>query len=443
MRRERALLLLIVAAFVASAAFAIAQHVPFENDETVYATQARAWAAGGPVTGVGLQRAPLLPAIGTLIYKAGARSEWPFRLMGLVFGTLAVVLVWALARAVAGPRAGLIAAAIFAGAPTILQRSAQFMTDVPATAFLLTLALLLWHNRARAGPALLFAAPIAAAAFYMRYASILPIGLLVLIAIVLWHDGLLRDPLLAAGTNVLFGVLLVPHALHAINETGTPWGIVRYATHSAGRRYAGQGLLQYLAWLPFALAGPVAGIAMVAGLIAAAVRRSKPAAFIAATAVVDVLVLGLTEHGDERFIFFPVALLCISGALFVAQIATPRRLIWAVLALGLVGGGIYTVVHTGSTRAHRFPPVLAGRAIAARARGPCTVLAAEIAETTWYSGCSTYPFGAPAADFAVFYRIDGVRLTGQPKDPPAGAVQIALLRSGGRVVATVYALSGP
>src|SRR5205809_562393 len=84
MRRERALLLLIVAAFVASAAFAIAQHVPFENDETVYATQARAWAAGGPVTGVGLQRAPLLPAIGSLIYKAGARSEWPFRLTGLV-----------------------------------------------------------------------------------------------------------------------------------------------------------------------------------------------------------------------------------------------------------------------------------------------------------------------------------------------------------------------
>ena len=182
---------------------------------------------------------------------------------------------------------------------------------------------------------------------------------------------------------------------------------------------------------------------MVAGLIAAAVRRSKPEAFIAATAAVDVLVLGLTEHGDERFVFFPVALLCISGALFVAQIATPRRLVVAILALGLVGGGIYTVVHTGSTRAHRIPPVLAGRAIAARARGACTVLAAEVAETTWYSGCSTYQFGAPAADFAVFYRIGGVRLTGQPKDPPAGAVQIASLRSGGRVVATVYALSGP
>ena len=113
------------------------------------------------------------------------------------------------------------------------------------------------------------AAPIAAAAFYMRYASLLPIGLLVLIAIVLWHDGLLRDPLLAAGTIVLFGMLLVPHALHAINETGTPWGIVTYATHSAGRRYVGQGLLQYLAWLPFALAGPVAGIALRRGCRAA------------------------------------------------------------------------------------------------------------------------------------------------------------------------------
>src|SRR6266699_3645768 len=97
-RRESVLLLLIVAAFTASVAYSIAERVPFENDETVYAVQSRAWASGGPVTGVGLQRAPLLPAIGALIYKAGARTEWPFRVVGLVFGIAAVFMAWALGR---------------------------------------------------------------------------------------------------------------------------------------------------------------------------------------------------------------------------------------------------------------------------------------------------------------------------------------------------------
>src|SRR5690242_20466838 len=101
MRRERLWLIGILAAFAVSVSFAIARAAPFEVDESVYATQARAWAAGGPTTGVLPHRAPLMPAIGTLLYKAGARSEWPFRLTGLFFGLAAVALVWALGRAMA------------------------------------------------------------------------------------------------------------------------------------------------------------------------------------------------------------------------------------------------------------------------------------------------------------------------------------------------------
>src|SRR5260221_3998058 len=88
------LLLLITAAFTASVVYSIAERVPFENDEAVYATQARACATDGPITCVGLQRAPLLPAIGTLIYKDGGHSEAPFRVTWLVFIVSAVLLVW-------------------------------------------------------------------------------------------------------------------------------------------------------------------------------------------------------------------------------------------------------------------------------------------------------------------------------------------------------------
>ena len=443
MRRERALLLLIVALFVGSITASIAQRVPFENDESVYAIQARAWATGGPTTGIGLQRAPLLPAIGSILYETGARSEWPFRLTGLVFGTSAVILVWALGRAIAGPAAGLIGAALFASAPSIQQRSAQFLTDVPATAFLLALALVLWRNRERAGPSLLLAAPIAAAAFYMRYASILPIGLLAVVAVVLWHRSLLRDKRLAIGTIVLFAALLIPHMVRAMDATGRPWGLVTHTAKFAGRRYIGDGLVRYIGWWPHTLAGPVAGLAMVVGIGFALARRSRSTAFLVIPAVLDIVLIGLTEHGEPRLIFFPVALLCIAGAIALTNVERARNATAVVLAGALLAGGAFTISHTATTRARRMPPKLVGHVVAARAHHPCTVNAVEIAETTWYTVCSTYYFGARPADFAVFYAGGGVRLNIQPREAPPGSTEIGSPRYRGLVVATVYALRGP
>ena len=81
--------------------------------------------------------------------------------------------------------------------------------------------------------------------------------------VVLWHEAMLKNRALVTGAALLFAALLIPHVVRAINATGTPWGLVTYTGRFAGRRYIGQGLLQYLGWLPFALAGPLAGATMV------------------------------------------------------------------------------------------------------------------------------------------------------------------------------------
>ena len=98
---------------------------------------------------------------------------------------------------------------------------------------------------------------------------------------------------------------------------------------------------------------------------------------------------------------------------------------------------------SAGTRDDRTPPLLAGRAVQARATKPCAVEAAEIAETTWYSGCSTYYFGTHGgAAFAVFYRKGGVRLAVQPVAPPSAVASIPVYDKG-RLVATVFRLSRP
>jgi 4-amino-4-deoxy-L-arabinose transferase-like glycosyltransferase len=446
MRREHLLLLAIVAAFTLSVGHAILQRAPFEVDESVYAVQARAWAAGGPVTGIRLQRAPLIPAIGALEYMAGARAELPFRATGLVFGIAAIVMVFVLGRVVFGPNVGLLAAAVFASAPTVQQRASQFLTDVPATAVLLGLALLLWRNRDRSTWSLLLLAPLAAAAFYIRYASILPIGALLLVALFLWHRSLLKNKALVAATILLFAALLIPHVVRAVDATGRPWGILSFTAHFSGRKYIGQGLPQYLAWLPFTLAGPLAGITIVAGIVTAAAKRTNEMTFLAAPAVLHIVLLGLTNHGEPRFVFFPIALLCIAGSNIALGLIRDRRVPVVAAAAGLIGAGIFVSAHNSAKVSERLPAKLAGTAIAARIHPPCTVLAVELGETTWYSGCSTYYFADPSApkpDYLVLYRTGGVRLRAQPPEPPGSHGPPIPILHNGREVATVFRVRAP
>jgi len=447
MRRERLWLIGILAAFSVSVLFAIARGAPFEVDESVYATQARAWAAGGPTTGILPHRAPLLPAIGTLIYKAGARSEWPFRLTGLFFGLASLVLVWALGRVIAGPRAGLLAAAVFAAAPTVELRSSQFMTDVPATAFLLAATFILWKNRDRVDRSLLCFAPAAAAAVYARYASALPVGLLVIAALIGCREGLAARPRIALATVGLTSLLLVPHVVRAIQVTGKPWGLVTFTAGYAGRRYVGQGLRDYVYWFPFALAGPLAGVVMSVGLIGAVVRRSAAALFLLAVGLLDIVVIGLVDHGEARFIFFPIALLCIAGSAWAAR-AKPAWLAVAACAAALATSGVYVAHRTNRARTLRAPPALAGHTIAALAHHhPCVVLSVDVGPTTWYSGCSTYYFNDPAyrrADFMLIYRQGGVLLRVQPATLPLPhGPPIAVTDPHGREAATVFVVGRP
>jgi 4-amino-4-deoxy-L-arabinose transferase-like glycosyltransferase len=441
MRREHLLLLAIVAAFTLSVGHAILQRAPFEVDESVYAVQARAWATDGPITGVRLQRAPLIPAIGALIYEAGGRAELPFRLTGLVAGIAAIVMVWVLGRAIAGSAVGLLAAGIFASAPTVQQRAGQFLTDVPATAVLLLLAWTLWRYRDRFGWNLLVLAPIAAAAFYLRYASILPIAALVLVAVVLWRRTLLQNRAAVVATVVLFGVLLIPHVIRAMDATGRPWGLITFTARFSGRKYVGQGLVQYVSWLPFTEAGPLAGVAMIVGIAGAITRRTKETIFLVAPALLYIVLLGLNSHGESRYIFFPVALLCIAGCIVLTDLIRDRRVLVAATTAALMGGALFVSSHNAAKVSLRAPARLAGQAIAARIHYPCTVLAVELGETTWYSGCSTYYFDDPAAaraNFMVLFHRGGSRLKAQPATTPGRFGPPIPILENGREIATVY-----
>lgn len=418
------------------------QRVPLllGHDESVYAVMARHWQdASAPYTGVALHRAPLLPALGVPVLALGG-GELGLRLIGLVALVGSGVAVWWLGRMLAGPVAGLLAAAVFMLAPTVFRAGTYFLTDLPAAGLLVALTGLLWRQFAvREAPDrwLLLAAPIAWAAYELRYGSALVVVILFLATGWFFWPTVRRSARLVGGTIVLLVALLVPHLVNATLEFGTPWGRLVYTSSIAGRDFLGQGLLQYAVWFPRLLAGVLAAALMLTGIVgtvtvavrtrawsrsrawfAADGQRMRALAFLAVVAGTHVVAIGVASHGEPRFVFFAVALTCVLGAVVVRDLLTRLSVrsamaVWVVLGVvGVVlagqtarlarGEGRY---RDGAMRDDRLM-VTASEAVAERAGDDCSVLTTYTPQVTWYSGCASYHFGQPPVDDRERYLTD-------------------------------------
>src|SRR5690606_34550214 len=149
------------------------------HDEAAYALKARAWLYDTPHTGWSLHR-----GIGQSVLAAAvlpfSQSPLALRAVAVVFTLGTVVVLWLLGRDLRSSRVGLLAAAVFAVAPSFLRRGTEFLTDLPAAGLLFVVTWLLWRwlqdPKARNGH-LYWAVGVGAVAYYIRYQSILALGL--------------------------------------------------------------------------------------------------------------------------------------------------------------------------------------------------------------------------------------------------------------------------
>jgi 4-amino-4-deoxy-L-arabinose transferase-like glycosyltransferase len=390
---ERKLLGAAVLAWTAVAVVSLFLGPPLGHDEAAFAIVAR----GDEVSW--LYRSRGVATLARLGLALGG-ADWQMRLPCMILGLALVPAVYAIGRAAFGATTGAWAAAVIAGAHPMAVRSAQLLGDVPATAFTLAgMAVIIGELDRAAGPRwrLMLAAPAFAAAFYLRYGSVVAIAIAGLAAAVIWWRAIRARPGPVLATAAALAVLLTPHLIDSMHATGSLLGVLESSAEVPRRAYWGAGVVTYLTSNPFVYYGALVAPLMAAACIGLIRRfRSRAPWFLAITALGQLLVLGIASHAQARYVFTAAALLVVLGVETVRTIGLRRA---GLVAVGLAWVGLANAVVPFNLAAADARTAMTAAAAAVGRRGlidhrsapGCVVVAAAVPQLTWYTRCQVVP----------------------------------------------------
>ncbi|MEP7082560.1 MAG: hypothetical protein ABI841_06240, partial [Chloroflexota bacterium] len=384
-------------------------------DESIYAATSRSWVLGTPNSAWSSDRPPGISVLGAPI----AWSGWDagLRLIGLGFGLGAVVAGWALGRRMAGPAAGMLAALLIAAVPGLQLNAGLFLTDVPSAMLILCVMLVAWwqlEERPRPDRGLLLLAPLVAAAFYVRYGSVIPMLFLSATALLLWWGRLIAAWRLTLATVGLLLVLLVPYLVQSTLMNGDPLAIFLSAQSLASPAYPGEALAHYWRLLPSELAGVVGAWFLLLGVLAWPMwiltrgigdRRVRAQTFLLLPAVGQLVLLGIVALPQVRYVLLPLMLILIAGSVTAVDLGMLLSHAWRrTLLVGAVVAIVVTAIGSAAVMMRLQAEVTplsmhlvdAARVIRDDAAGrSCSILGYPPPELVWYSGCAAHHFGYP------------------------------------------------
>lgn len=394
---------------------------PLGHDEAVYAVKARSWLEGTPATGFGLHRPVGMPAIGWVVLHV-SDSEVAFRLMGVAAAAATLCGVWGVGRRLFSPAAGLLAVAVLGSASSWLRRVPEFLNDIITSGLLLWIMYVIWrHFEDPEVPRwrIVMAAPLAAATFYLRYGIVSALLVVALVAGILWRRKLVASWRYLASTAVVLFVLVLPHISYSIARTGSPLGILSRASDAAGREYLGEGLVDYLRWFRSDLAGPFAGVLMIAACVAVGViivravigsplaRTDRAVVYLGASGMLMMVVTGLVVHAEHRYVFSTVMLLLLVGGNLAVGVLrhVALRIRPVLVAVAAIAFAMVLVPNASMTddrhdRLAESGEVLVGASasIDPGPSGECVAVSTYVPHITWYAECTTIGFDIdPAA----------------------------------------------
>ncbi|WP_327225425.1 glycosyltransferase family 39 protein [Streptomyces platensis] len=384
------------------------------HEEAVYANKARSWQDGTPDAGWGVYRPIGLPVLGR-IALALHDDVGALRATTLVLTLLTLSVTYFAASRWTTPRQAVVTMLLLLSGLGFLRRVPEFLNDIGSTGLLLIVVFLLIRAQEKArSRALLIAPLVILAAFYLRYGVVGNLLAIAVAAVVVYGPRAWLAHwrhLTLAGIALLAG--LVPHFVYAVHVTGSPLGVILYATEQAERDFIGDGLLYYLAIFPYRLAGDLGAVVMAAGTVVTwlairGIRRTRREhsgtplrddrrrAFLGTASLLIFVILGVATDGEPRFVYLPVILLTTLGVQYISELTarwSPQALLAIASLAGLTIFGTTQVVAHGAmpgptSLSHSTVPV----ARQLSSKEPCLLVTGYEPEVGWYSGCGAVTY---------------------------------------------------
>lgn len=405
---------------------------PLGHDEAQYALAFQGMLRDGPLRWVYLSKG-MHAVVAPGVWAGG--SELAMRalplLCGLGFALAAVHLAWR----VFGATTAAWTMLALATAKPLVRRSTDLLSDFPSAALLLVGTTIVLVEATRPAPAetgdpgeagggaaagslpagpswrLLWAAPLFAAAFYLRYASCVPIAIIGVVALVIGWEGVRRRPRPALAAAALLAALLVPHLVDSVAIMGSPLGVLLQSQRvpqsevSGLRTYLTSNPLTFygFALAPLLLLGVLSPVGWIRGERGERkAPRDRRALALWLIGLADIVALGLTALGQARYILVGIALLVILGVELVRGFLAARPPPWrraltaaAALALAIAAAfAIPSMLRQGEARRRATRPIfLVADVIRRDAEGkPCHFTANHYTQIEWYSGCDGHDY---------------------------------------------------
>lgn len=382
----------------------VARGAPLGHDEAVYALKARTLSEGTTSAFFWNDyRAPGLPIVLALIGRY-VSSDASMRLGVVIFGGLTILLTWLIGRKLFDQRIGLIAASGVAFSPVVVASASSVWPDLPGTALgLSVLAVLIYAVQGeRVSWWVLAAAPLSVGATLIRFGAPIPIGIGAL-AIAFWRWDVVRRSLpqvAALGVLTAIPVWAMLSTSRFLGTAMSPLDAIASLGSSNDFPFY-KGLVDYSKMADFLVLNP-AGVLLVVGMIfgiVTALRESatdKSFLLSAGIAVVTVLALALTLHGEYRYLAPAYPWLWISAAfgLSAASRSMSRAFVRpgavVLLVLAILGGASDGGLEVEKNK-ERFPDI---RTAALQLDeltndGECGVITGYVPQVAWYSRCVT------------------------------------------------------
>jgi hypothetical protein len=366
---------LVVAAFavwIACGAIRWVASPPLAHDEAHYALAARDRLAGDPPRWVYVSigaEAIAMPGI-----LAGG-SERALRVLPMLLGLAFLFAAWRAAAVLGDETSAAWTVAVLAGTTPLTRFQIDLMSDLPSAACLLgTIAILVDELRRPGGPRwrIVAAAPLAAAALYIRYGSCVPLAMIAVATL-----AFARIDRKLVVTGVAFAALVVrPSVVRTllVSSTVPPrgGGVSGYAAH------------------PLAYFGALATCLFV--LAVAFGWRERWRLYATVLGVADIVVLGIETHAHTRYVALGIALLVAAGCAAACDLVRKRRALIAGALIAVTASWIGALHAAFTARAHRIAgmrgTLAAAAAIDRDAAGRrCTVIGRHSTQLEWYSGC--------------------------------------------------------